>query len=143
MLAHRETVWAALANPGTPAQASNPVRYYAIRISLQGVHVALAGIVKPLIDGLVSSLHIFAGEIPDLLIERLSTAAMTDPGEVRRRLTDQRGAVLGIRPNLIRLTKNGMAFNPRDEDCVACVIEVADGDEPRLTGTVLGVESRD
>jgi hypothetical protein len=118
------------------------VRYYAIRISLQGVRVALAGIVKPLIDGMASSLHSFAGEIPGLLIERLSAAAMTDPREVRRRLTDQRRAVLGVRPNLIRLTKNGMAFNPRDEDCVACVIEVTDGSEPRLTGTVLSVEPR-
>jgi hypothetical protein len=71
------------------------------------------------------SLHCFAGEIPGLVVERLSKGTTTDPTEVRRRLTGQRRAVLGARPNLIRLTKSGIAFNPRDEDCVACVIEVA------------------
>jgi hypothetical protein len=89
------------------------------------VQVALVNVVKPLIDGVVSSLHCFAGEIPDLVVERLSKGTTTDPGDVRRRLTDQRRAVLGARPNLIRLTKKGIAFNPQDEDCVACVIEVS------------------
>jgi hypothetical protein len=116
------------------------VRYYAIRIRLEGVEVAVANVVKPLIDGVVSSLHCFAGEIPDLVVERLTKATTTDPTDVRRRLTDQRRAVLGARPNLIRLTKNGIAFNPRDEDCVACVIEVAGSKQPRMTGTVFSIE---
>jgi hypothetical protein len=51
--------------------------------------------------------------------------------------------VLGARPNLIRLTKNGIAFNPRDEDCVACVIEVAGSKQPRMTGTVFSVEPQE
>jgi hypothetical protein len=48
--------------------------------------------------------------------------------------------VLGARPNLIRLTKNGIAFNPRDEDCVACIIEAAGSNQSRMTGTVFSVE---
>jgi hypothetical protein len=139
-LAHPERVWAALAHVDTPAEPDGPVRYYAIRIRLEGVEVAVANVVKPLIDGVVSSLHCFAGEIPGLVVERLSKATTTDPTDVRRRLTDQRRAVLGARPNLIRLTKNGIAFNPRDEDCVACVIEVAGSKQPRMTGTVFSVE---
>ena len=51
--------------------------------------------------------------------------------------------MLGARADLIRLTKNGIAFNPRDEDCVAFVIEVADGNQPRMTGTVVGVEPQE
>jgi hypothetical protein len=133
-LAHREMVWAALAHVDTLAELDGPMGYYAIRIRLEGVKVAVANVVKPLIDGVVSSLHCFAGEIPDLVVERLSSSTTTDPGDVRRRLTDRRRAVLGARPNLIRLTKNGIAFNPRDEDCVACVIEVACGNQPRMTG---------
>lgn len=110
------------------------MRAYAIRVRLEGVRITLANVVKPLIDGVVTSLHAFAGEIPELAVERLSGSTKTDPGDVRRRLTDQRRAVLGARPNLIRLTKDDIAFNPRDEDCVACVVEVADGRQPRMTG---------
>jgi hypothetical protein len=142
-LAYREMVWAALAHVDTLAELDGPVGYYAIRIRLEGVKVAVANVVKPLIDGVVSSLHCFAGEIPDLVIERLSSSTTTDPGDVRRRLTDRRRAALGARPNLIRLTKNDIAFNPRDEDCVACVIEVAGGNQPRMTGTVFSVEPQE
>jgi hypothetical protein len=142
-LAHREMVWAALADVGTLAELDGPVRYYAIRIRLEGVEVSLANVVKPLIDGVVSALHCFGGELPGLVVERLSNATTTDPSDVRRRLTDQRRAVLGARANLIRLTKNGIAFNPRDEDCVACVIEAAGGTQPRMTGTVLSVEPQE
>ena len=85
-------------------------------------------------------MHCFAGKVPDLVIERLSSSTTTDPSDVRSRLTDQRRAALGARANLIRLTKNGIAFNPRDEDCVACVIEVAGSNQPRMTGTVFSVE---
>jgi hypothetical protein len=88
-------------------------------------------------------LHCFVGEIPDLVVERLSKGTTTDPNDVRRRLTDRRRAVLGTRPNLIRLTKNDIAFNPRDEDCVACVIEVATSKQPRMTGTVFSVEPQE
>lgn len=142
-LAHRETVWASLAHVDTSAQTGGPPHYYAIRIQLTGMQVALANIVKPLIDGLVSSLHSFAGEIPDLVVARLSKATTMDPRDVRRRLTDQRQAVLGARPKLIRLTKSGIVFNPRDDDCVACLIEVADSGQPKMAGTVFRVEQRE
>jgi hypothetical protein len=88
----------------------------------------------------VSSLHCFAGEIPDLVVDRLSKGTTTGPGDVRCRLTGQRRAVLAARANLIRLTKNDIAFNPRDEDGVASVIEVASSNQPRMTRTVFSVE---
>ena len=37
----------------------------------------------------------------------------------------------------------GFGVHPRDEDCVAFVIEVADGNQPRMTGTVFSVEPRE
>jgi hypothetical protein len=94
-LAHREMVWAALSHIDTPAEPDPPVGYYATRIRIEEVEVAIANVVKPLIDGVVSSLHCFAGEIPALVVERLSKRTTTDPRDVRRRLTDQRRAVLG------------------------------------------------
>ena len=103
-------------------------------------------IVKPLIDGMVSSLHSFAGEIPDLVVERLSRATTMDSGDVRRRLRDKHRAVLGLRRQLIRLTTNRIAWNPRDDDCVACVVEVVEvvaAAQPRMTGTVHSVVPRD
>jgi len=142
-LAHREMVWAALARVDTLAELDGRVRYYAIRIRLRGLRIALANVVKPLIDGVVSSLHCFAGEIPALVVERLSSSTTTDPSDVRRRLTDRHRAVLGARTNLVRLTKNDIAFNPRDEDCVAFVIEVADGNQPRKTGIVCSVDPQE
>jgi hypothetical protein len=66
-----------------------------------------------------------------------------DSGDVRRRLRDERRAVLGLRRQLIRLTTNRIAWNPRDDDCVACVIEVAAAAQPRMTGTVHSVVPRD
>lgn len=141
-LAHPETVWAALAYSDMAAQIGDPLHYYAIRIRLAGMQVAPASIMKPLIDGLASSLHSFADKIPELAIERLSTANEDRPDGRPPWLTDQRRAVLGPRQNLIRLTKKGIAFNPRDEDCVACIIEVADSNQPHLAGTVFNVEPR-
>lgn len=105
-LAHPETVWAALRQVETPKRPDAPVKYYVLRIRIEGVQVALTNIVKPLIDGVVGSLHGFTGEIPDLLVERLSQATTMDPGDVRRRLRDERLAVLGPRRELIRLTTN-------------------------------------
>jgi hypothetical protein len=142
-LAHPETVWVALSRVATPERPDAPVKYYALRIRIEGVQVALATIVKPLVDGVVSSLHSFAGEIPDLVVERLSHATTMDIRDVRRRLKDERRAVLGPRRQLIRLTTNRIAWNPRDEDCVACVVEVADAARPRMTGTVYSVVPRD
>jgi hypothetical protein len=86
---------AALVHIDTPADLDHPVRYYAIRVRIEGVEVAAANVVKPLIDGVATSLHCFAGEIPDRVVERLSSSTTTDPSDVRRRLTDQRRAVLG------------------------------------------------
>jgi hypothetical protein len=63
-LAHREMVWAALAHADTLAELDGPVRYHAIRIRLKGVEVALANVVKPLIDGVVSSLHCLPARFP-------------------------------------------------------------------------------
>lgn len=142
-LAHPETVWAALSRVETPERPDVPVKYYALRIRIEGVQLALATIVKPLIDGMVSSLHSFAGEFPDLVVERLSRATTMDSGDVRRRLRDKRRAVLGLRRQLIRLTTNRIAWNPRDDDCVACVVEVVAAAQPRMTGTVHSVVPRD
>jgi hypothetical protein len=59
--------------------------------------------------------------------------------DVRLRLTDGQRAVLGRRAHLIRLTKTGIAWNPRDEDCVACVLEIVEGERPSMRGTVYSV----
>lgn len=142
-LTHPETVWAALSQVETPERPEAPVKYYALRIRIEGVQVALATIVKPLVDWVVSSLHSFAGELPDLVVERLSRAKTMDRGDVRRRLREERRAMLGPRRQLIRLTTNRIAWNPRDDDCVACVTEVASGAQPRMTGTVHSVVPRD
>lgn len=45
-LAHPETVWAALNQVETPERPNATVKYYALRIRIEGVQVALAAIVK-------------------------------------------------------------------------------------------------
>jgi hypothetical protein len=141
-LRHPETVWAALSHLDVAEPVESPLRYYALRIRLEGMQLALVNIVKPLIDGVVSALHVFPGQIPDP-VQRLAQATQLEPNEVRRRLADDRHAVLGARPQLIRSTAKGIAWNPRDEDCVACLLELTGGDQARMTGAVYAVVSRD
>lgn len=88
-------------------------------------------------------MHSFAGEIPDLVVQRLSQATTMDSADIRRRLRDERRAVLGLRRQLIRLTTNRIAWNPRDQDCVACIVEDTNVGQPRMTGTVYSVIPRD
>jgi hypothetical protein len=142
-LRHPETVWAALGHIEVAEPMEKPLGYYALCIRLAGAHLALVNIVKPLIDGVVSALHTFAGQIPDLVVERLALATKLEVSDVRRRLWDQGRAVLGARQQLIRLTPHRIAWNPRDADCIACLIELTDGDETRMTGAVYAVVGRD
>jgi hypothetical protein len=100
-------------------------------------------IVKPLIDGVVSALHTFAGQIPDLVVDRLAHATKLEASDVSSRLADERRAVLGARPQLIRLTPQRIAWNPRDEDCIACLLELTGADEARMTGAVYRVVPHD
>ena len=51
--------------------------------------------------------------------------------------------MLGLRRQLIRLTTNRIAWNPRDQDCVACIVEDTNVGQPRMTGTVYSVIPRD
>lgn len=138
-LSRPETTWAELTTVDVPPGADGPLKYYALRIRLEGVHVSGATVVKPLIDGLVSSLHAFDGEIPDLVVTRLSHATGMSGHDIRLHLADEQRAVLGRRAHLIRPTKNGIAWNPRDEDCVACVLEIVESERPSLRGTVYSV----
>jgi hypothetical protein len=121
----------------------SPLKYYALRIRLEGMQLALVNIMKPLIDGIVSALHAFSEQIPDLVVQRLAQATRLEPNDVRRRLANNHQAVLGARPKLIRSTTKGIAWNPRDEDCVACLLELTGGDQARMTGAVYAVVPRD
>jgi hypothetical protein len=138
-LRHPETVWATLRHIDVAERAECPLRFYALRIRLEGMQLALVTIVKPLIDGVVSALHVYPGHIPDPVVQRLAHAITLEVSDVRRRLADGRHAVLGARPQLIRPTAKGIAWNPRDEDCVACHLELAVGDQARMTGAVYSV----
>jgi hypothetical protein len=90
--------------------AKSPLRYYALRIRLEGMQLTLVNIMKPLIDAIVSALHAFPGQIPDLVVQRLAQATGLEANNVRRRLADDRQAVLGARPQLIRSTAKGIAW---------------------------------
>lgn len=79
----------------------------------------LAQIVKPLLDGIVSALHFTTADVPPVVVSRLAAALHSSPAEVFERLTCREGRPLGCRQTLLRPTASFVAWNPKDENCVA------------------------
>ncbi len=102
---------------------------FALDVTLLGnwTPTGMAGVVKPLLDGLVSSLHQHDGGNRDLLLPRI-----TELGEVTTAwlmLCDSRQNILGGR-KLVRPHGSSYAWNPADERCHAFRIHSDPAEEP-------------
>lgn len=96
---------------------------YSVAVELHGVWrtTTLAGLIKPMMDGLISALHAHDGSMRTELLERLpgrDTGAHT-----WAQLLDQHCAILGTR-RLVRPHGRRIAWNPADERCSAFAIQV-------------------
>jgi hypothetical protein len=118
-------VWLALA-PGKvevfePARA--PETPFAVRVQVRpphGVQPVWGGLVKGIFDGVISAFqaHTDTAILPDVA-ERLATVLPADRVEIAERLIDQRRAVLGVVPRLVKPYRKGVQWNPADHHCVA------------------------
>jgi hypothetical protein len=127
-------IWLALSrNPGrTYGPARAPDRPFALRLKIRSPrdqHPVWGGLVKSVFDGAICAYqaHTDTAVLP-IVAERIAAALGEDPHEITSLLLDQRHAVLGAVPQLVKpYGKNwktgtaaaGVQWNPSDEMCVA------------------------
>ncbi|MFF3358059.1 hypothetical protein ACFYWN_36840 [Streptomyces sp. NPDC002917] len=103
---------------GRPA-AERVADSFVLDLSLAGPNLPgrrSAGIVKALLDGVVSCFHAHDASAPDVLLPRLASLAL--PKHAWDLVCEPSTAVLGVRP-LVRPHGKGIAWNPADERCYA------------------------
>lgn len=80
----------------------------------------LGNLVKGVVDGVVAAFQAHTDTtILDEVASRLAVSLAADPADMERHLLDQRRAVLGSVPRLVRLSNDGVVWAPADEFCVA------------------------
>lgn len=94
-----------------------PCNYYGISIGINapvGTNINLAGIIKPLVDGIISAFHYHLG--PDIteVAGRVARKLNTEENVAFHMLHNQEKAILGAR-NLIHPFKQGFQWNPADD----------------------------
>lgn len=123
----------------TVGPSGPPARRFGLRIRVSGIGPRpLVSILKPLLDGVISAFHQHEGAIPTALVERTAVAAGLEPRVTFERLLSARQAVLGPR-RVVRPTANRVAWNPRDDDCVACVVTAHPDGPTRMSGEIFSV----
>jgi hypothetical protein len=94
----------------------------------------VAGLVKPVLDGLISALHQHDGSHQESLMGRLSV--LGDPDALWRLLVDPTVAILGARQLLRPHGGSGVAWNPADDLCTAFRVRREAADHAGLAAVV-------
>jgi hypothetical protein len=122
-------IWHAAKRAGVTSQniQRQPGRPYGLELTIQVPEtdpIAPVRVLKPLLDGLISSLHSHDGTSMGVIAERLRVQAPTaSADELATMLADDAGAVLGKR-RLLWARANGVQWNPADDLCHACELRV-------------------
>ena len=123
ILGHCATVWYAMKTGyvRTAAEPRSPGQPFCLRVRVAappGVSLRLAGLMKPVFDGVISALHQHDGtceqEVGRRLAERLGAA----PEAIAGLLGSDAGTVLGKRC-LVRPYRRNVMWNPQDDLCLA------------------------
>jgi hypothetical protein len=85
--------------------------------------VQLANVVKPIIDGLVSSFHAYQGTEVDQISQCLGDELRQDPEVISHMLLQQNRAILGVR-QMVQPYRNHIKWNPADDQCLAAELLV-------------------
>ena len=114
-------VWQAMKQGGIrPAQGTKTPTHYGVEIVIQSPRTAavnLAGVVKPLLDGVLSAFHLHDGSNMAEVTRRVSTALGESEQAVAKMLGDAADAVLG-KTCLVRVRSSGVQWCPADDGCV-------------------------
>ncbi|HUP69675.1 MAG TPA: hypothetical protein VM142_07645 [Acidimicrobiales bacterium] len=112
---------------------------FGLRVTVAGASRPLVSMLKPMLDGVIASLH-NARSSSDETVKRLGDALRVDPDALRQGL-EAGPSLLGER-DVVRSYRSGVQWNPADDLCVACTIEVSgEGDNPELHWELLRVSA--
>lgn len=133
-----ERVWSALQGSVRPLVTTEPgSRQLALATTIglpSTSQPSLVSLIKPLIDGIISALHVHDGSKLDLVAKRLSERLDATPAVPAERLTNRAAAVLGER-TLLRPFQNSVQWNPADDRLV--YIRVLNNSSRMMSGQVL------
>lgn len=123
--------WWALLRSRITRHAETHSGTFTVDVRLDGAWTGpgIAGIVKPLLDGLISALHVHNREHAGALADRLGV--LGDPDTVWAALCDPTAAVLGPPRTLVRPHGAKVAWNPADELCTSFRVQGGEVDRPR------------
>ena len=116
----------------TVSEPWSPEDPFAVHLHISApakVPLNLADIVKPLMDGFISTLHLYEGQQLDEVAVRIASSLDVSVDDVRKKLPDDTNAVLGPKavPHLYR---KGLQWSPADHPLKAgkvCREETCDG----------------
>lgn len=112
--------WATRAGIRTTTGVDLTNQSYGLRIEVQGLGRSAASVLKPMLDGIIASLH--RDDSPaDETVTRLTTHLCEAADDVRAQLMAP-DAPLASRV-LVRPFRLGLQWNPADDLCVACSVE--------------------
>lgn len=87
----------------------------------QGTLLNIAGVMKPLLDGIISAFHSHDGNNLAELAQRLAALSSQDQLDIEGMLTDRTLNCLGVR-RLLHPFMRGVQWNPADDVCVSAKI---------------------
>lgn len=120
------TFWYAMKKAGIANHTDQciPIRDIGLSLRIQAPKnnsVNLAAVMKPLIDGVISSMH-WESQIPSTHVLNYLSMVLNEPSErIAELLSRPKGAVLGPRP-LVHPFQRGIQWNPADDALVAVQI---------------------
>lgn len=106
-----------------------------------GTRINLAGVIKPLLDGIISGLHSHDGTHNSIVVEQVARSIGEDEPTVKQLLMDRTTEVLGVR-NLLHPFGEGIQWNPADDWFVMVKVVIDDciaGSSWSLDGEVFTV----
>ncbi|MEH6908552.1 DUF6946 family protein [Neobacillus drentensis] len=120
---------------------------FGLRINLGvpiGKKVNLVGICKPLIDGIISAFHSYAGNDLDEMVSRLSKLLNEDKSLISNLLVEEKAAHLGKR-EVVRRFQKGVQWNPADDYCYQIELKTfkADGANWEIGGELYTISKND
>ena len=126
--------WSTRSGSRTMTDVDLTSQRYGLRLRLGGMRRSTGSVLKPMLDGVIAAFHRDAS-LEDETIRRLAGQLHQTQDGVRVQLAAA-DAPLGTRV-LLRPFRDGLQWNPADDLCVACTVEVAEPSPAMVKGQLL------